>query len=236
MNRSTILTKYLMNTPWDARALGIDTYEIQSVPEREFEHVLHEVSTMSGHFTVRVNPLSSKAVLHEHGFYYCDTLIEPYCTAERLINHDNESVSISREIALEQLIKISNNSFLFGRFHRDFGVDSKLADKRYGLWLQDLLDAGSVFSLRHQGVLAGFFGFDKNRILLHALCEAYRGRGLAKCFWSAACKEMFNNGHDEIVSSISAANTVILNVYAALGFRFRNPVDIYHKKNDGSRG
>jgi len=79
--------------------------------------------------------------------------------------------------------------------------------------------------------LAGFFGYSINKIVLHALSENYRGRGLAKCLWSAACKELFDLGHGEIVSSISVSNVAVLNLYASLGFRFRNPLDVYHLFN-----
>ncbi|MEX0267936.1 GNAT family N-acetyltransferase [Leptolyngbyaceae cyanobacterium UHCC 1019] len=76
--------------------------------------------------------------------------------------------------------------------------------------------------------LAGFWGYSENKIVLHALGSDYRGRGLAKYFWSAACRELFRQGHSELVSSISFSNTPALNLYISLGFRFRNSYDLYH--------
>ena len=36
-------------------------------------------------------------------------------------------------------------------------------------------------------------------------------------------------GHEEVKSSISAANIAVLNLYASLGFSFSKPQDIYHR-------
>jgi len=59
--------------------------------------------------------------------------------------------------------------------------------------------------------------------------ESHRGRGLAKYFWSAVCRHLFAQGQREIRSSISFVNIAVINLYSTLGFRFRKPVDIYHR-------
>jgi len=219
--------KAVIETPWDSRALGIATFEIKSLSEE----VLKEVVKRSGHFTVKVSPLASKKILHDYGFYYCDTLVEPYCALEKFIPSENQEVLISRSAAVDDLVALSRHAFIFGRFHRDFNIEVEHADLRYIMWLKDLYNSGNVFSLMYHDELAGFFGYSANKIVLHALSENYRGRGLAKYLWSAACKELFSFGHHEIMSSISAANVAVLNLYASLGFRFRNPLDVYHLFN-----
>jgi ribosomal protein S18 acetylase RimI-like enzyme len=83
----------------------------------------------------------------------------------------------------------------------------------------------------YRNELAGFLGFAGNRIVLNASSGKYRGKGLGKYLWSAACGELFSHGYGEIVSSISASNMPALNLYASLGFRFRNPLDVYHRLN-----
>ena len=113
--------------------------------------------------------------------------------------------------------------------HRDFNVDKRAADLRYDTWLRELFSQNNVMGLMFGNTLAGFFAISDNRILLHALDPAFRGRGLSKFFWSAACKALFETGHNELVSSVSASNVVVLNVYASLGFKFRRPLDVYHR-------
>lgn len=219
------INESIVRTPWDTKAFGMDTYEIKQVTKEALDCVLHT----PGHFTVKVLPLSSKKLLHEYGFYYCDTLIEPFCSAERFVFFTHESISISKNAALDDLITISHGAFTFGRFHRDFNMDKQRADMRYDLWLRELFQKDMVMGLMFNGRLAGFFAVSDNRILLHALSKEYREKGLSKFFWSAACSAIFKQGHREIVSSVSASHFVVLNLYASLGFRFRKPLDVYHR-------
>jgi len=217
----------IIETPWDSRAFGIKTYEITSLSES----VLKEIQCLQGHFTVRVDPLSSKRILHDYGFYYCDTLIEPYCTPEKFIAFNDPASYVSRSVVLDDLLAVSHGAFIHGRFHRDFNINRDLADLRYDLWLKDLYNSGDVLGLMYQDEIAGFFGLAANKIVLHAVGGKYRGKGLAKYLWSAACGEMFHSGYGEIRSSVSASNVVVLNVYSSLGFRFRNSLDVYHRFN-----
>ena len=218
---------YFVRTPWDARAFGFETYELVDVSDA----ALAAVEQVRGHFTARIDPLASKELLHRHGFYYCDTLIEPHCRADQFRDHVRAAIGLSRHVPFEKVRSFTDNAFLNGRFHRDFHIDPRLADARYGSWLEELCEAKRCMGLLHDGDLAGFLCHDWNRIVLHALQERYRGKGLAKYFWSAACRELFAQGQEELQSSISASNMPVLNLYASLGFRFRNPKDIYHRYN-----
>lgn len=215
----------IVKTPWDAACFGIDTYEIK----RLSVDVLDRALKMPGHFSIKVDPLSSKKLLHDYGFYYCDTLLEPYCTAKRFIPFLDGEISIVRNLHLDDLLKISHGAFEHGRFHRDFNIARWAADLRYDNWLRELFSQNNILGLMSSGVLAGFIGISGNRILLHALSAEFKGKGLSKFFWSAACKTMFEMGHNELMSSISASNTVVLNLYASLGFKFRAPLDVYHR-------
>jgi ribosomal protein S18 acetylase RimI-like enzyme len=214
----------IVDTPWDSKALGIDTYEILDVSES----VLKQALKTPGHYTVKVDPLSSKKLLHEHGFYFCDTLIVPYCTPDVFIFIGHEGASVSRNYDIEELAEIVPGTFSHGRYHRDFNIDSKLADKRYENWLRQLHESNALFALMFEDKVAGFLGYMGNNMALHAIGAGFRGKGLAKYLWSVACKEMFEMGHEEITSSVSTSNTAIMNLYSSLGFIFRDPIDIYH--------
>jgi len=217
---------FLVKTPWDARAFNIDTFEILDSSEEALSSVVN--AGIPGHYTLRVDPLSSKKILHRYGFYYCDTLVEPYCRIEDFVDSKHEGICLSTSLSIGELISISQDAFLYGRFHRDFNIDNSLANLRYDLWLRDLHREQNVFGLMYYRQLVGFFGFSTNKIVLHALDKGYKGKGLAKYFWSAACRELFSSGYSELASSISSANIPALNLYASLGFKFRNPKDIYH--------
>jgi len=210
--------------PWDSAVLGCEACELASAaPE-----ILAQART-AGHYTVRVDPLADKRALHEHGFYYCDTLIEPYCAAGDFKPQPHPAAGASRETALEPLLAICRGAFQQGRFHRDFNVERARADRRYENWLRTLHAAGKVYALTWQEELAGFIAHEGGKLVLHAMGAKHRGRGFARHLWSAVCAELVRQGAPELSSSISAANLAALNLYVALGFRFRTPVDVYHR-------
>ena len=220
------MQKILKETPWDRQVFNFPTYELVNTDEESFA----AIQDVSGHITVKVEPKFPIERLQRHGFYYCDTLINPFCTRDRFTPVLKKEITVEKKLDVARLFEISAKAFTYGRFHRDFNIPRSQADQRYGEWFMRLAAEKKVFSLCFDGELAGFFGYDGNRIALHALGEAFRGKGLAKYFWSVACAELFKEGgHDEIFSSISADNMPVLNLYAALGFRFRNPLLCYHR-------
>jgi hypothetical protein len=211
-------------TPWDTVAFGMPTWELCEYSEA----ALQQAAQTIGHHTLKVDPLSDKRLLHEYGFYYCDTLIEPHCNASRLRTFGQTDATVSRKLDAQQALAICHGAFEYGRFHRDFNLPKAAADLRYDNWLKQLLDAGQVFGLHWQGELAGFIACSDNNLLLHAVAAKYRGRGLAKYWWSAVCAELLASGHENVKSSISAGNLAVFNLYASLGFSFQHPQDIYH--------
>lgn len=217
--------KLIERTPWDCAALGCDAFELKAAtPE-----AMAQMREAPGHYTIKVHPRADKGILHENGFYYCDTLIEPWCSREGLAGATHPDATLSRNPELPDLLPICHGGFTHGRFHRDFRIERAAADRRYDEWLKQLHAAGKVRGLLHRGALAGFVAVEGNKLVLHAIAAQYRGRGLAKHWWTALCNELFAAGHAEVLSSISVTNLAALNLYASLGFRFRNPLDVYHR-------
>lgn len=212
-------------TPWDTAAFGIPTWELLEYSAA----ALQQAAQTAGHHTLKVDPLADKRLLHEYEFYYCDTLIEPYCNAARLRVAQHPDATISKEIETEQVLAICHGAFSHGRFHRDFNLSKAAADLRYDNWLKQLLDAQHVYGLYWQGVFAGFIGYSGNSLVLHALAEKYRGKGLSKYWWSAVCSELLENGNEKVKSSISVSNLAVLKLYASLDFSFNNSQDVYHR-------
>jgi GNAT superfamily N-acetyltransferase len=209
---------------WDVRSLGIPCYELSDISAEGLQSV-----RLPGHYTVKINPLADKSLLHEHGFYYCDTLMEPYCRPGMFTPVFNPAVTRLKPCDLGDLLDLSRGAYRHGRFHRDFNIPDTLADLRYDNWIRDLHGAGTYFGLCYDGELAAYFGVNRSKVVLHAVAEKYRGRGLARFLWSTGYCSLFDEGYDEVTSSVSASNSAVLNLYASLGFRFRNPVDVYHR-------
>lgn len=215
----------IKTTPWDEAIFGMPTWELLEYSETSLQQAAHTL----GHQTIKVDPLANKQLLYEHGFYYCDTLIVPSCKAGRLRAVHHPDATISKSIDAEYVLEIFHGLFMHGRFHRDFNLPKIASDLRYNNWLKQLLETQQVYGLYWQGILAGFIGYNGNNLVLHAIAEGYRGKGLAKYWWSAVSTELLANGQDEIKSSISAANLAVLNLYASLGFSFSSSQDIYHR-------
>jgi len=211
-------------TPWDTAVFGISTWELVEYSAAALQQATQTV----GHHTIKVDPLADKRLLYEYGFYYCDTLIEPHCNADRLRVTHHSDASISKENDTEQLLAQCHGAFTHGRFHRDFNLPKAASNLRYDNWLRQLIEVQQVYGLYWQGVLAGFIGYSGNNLVLHALAESYRGKGLSKYWWSAVCSELLTNEHKQVKSSISATNLAVVNLYVSLGFSFNNPQDIYH--------
>jgi len=216
--------KLINRISWDSAALGCDAFELANAGAEALGQV-----AAPGHYTVRVEPTSPKEALHRSGFYYCDTLIEPYCAAGHLKLHHHPAAGFDRRPQLGSLLEMCRDAFRHDRFHRDFNVERRHADLRYENWLKTLHAANQVYGLAWEGGSAGFIAREGGKLVLHALDAAHRGRGLAKHLWSCVCAELVRDGAGEISSSISVSNTPALNLYASLGFRFRNPSDLYHR-------
>lgn len=222
------MTKQIIReTPWDKPALGMDTYELLELSEE----AMQKSEELAGHFTIKVDPLDSKKLLHEYGFYYTDTLITPTCTKEQFNPYSDEKAHITKEVSREDIIGVSRGAYRHGRFHRDFMLDKKSADLRYDRWLGQLYDEGNVWGLIYEGELAGFFAYSDNQVLLQAFKPEFQGRGLSKYFWSPAVDLLFEQGYTKVATSISAANLAMLNLVVSLGFRFTDAVDVYQKLN-----
>jgi ribosomal protein S18 acetylase RimI-like enzyme len=204
---------------------GLPCYEIGEYSEA----ALAAACATPGHHSIKVDPLADKSPLQHYGFYYTDTLLVPVCTAAQLIEHANPQVGIDPDVTLQGVLPMCRKSFLHGRFHRDFNLSSEAADKRYMKWLEQLHAQGKVIGLLFENELAGFIAHQDGALVLHALGEGFRGRGLAKFLWSATCRHLFAAGETELSSSVSAANLAVVNLYASLGFRFRYAVDTYHR-------
>lgn len=219
------MPEYLRPSPWDTSVFGLPCDEISEYSEA----ALTEACATPGHHSIKVEPLADKALLQRYGFYYTDTLLTPCCTPGQLHAFEHPGVVLDTGVGLQAVNRICRTAFAHGRFHRDFNLPHAAADRRYVQWLEQLHAQGAVIGLLFEGELAGFIAHQGGALVLHALGEDFRGRGLAKYLWTAACRHLFATGAAELTSSVSAANLAVVNLYSSLGFRFTSAVDVYHR-------
>lgn len=216
---------YLRPTPWDKRNFHIDTYEVTSLTEE----ALNETDQYDGHYTIKVDPMANTELLFKHGFYYMDTMIEPVCQKKDLQLIEQEGTSISKNYVTEDVYAIAEEVFEISRFHRDFHIPSFMADLRYMNWVRDLQEKDLIIALYDHGELAGFYGYEDDKVLLLGIKETFRGKGLTKAFTSKCCQAQFELGYEQLKTSISAANLASLNLFISLGFKLKRTTDVYHK-------
>lgn len=221
------MTSNLKPTPWDKRTFKIDTYELTSSSIT----ALKETNKLNGHFTLKVDPLINPKTIINSGFYYMDSLIEPVCKKDNLKIFEDDKIRLSQNYDKQDILEIAKNNFIHGRFHRDFNVPNSLADKRYMRWIEDLMIEKKLYALLYDGELAGFYGFNQDKVLLLGIKKEFQGKGLAKPFTSMGCKKQFEQGYLALYTSISAANVTSLNLFSSLGFKFKRTLDVYHKLN-----
>ncbi|CAH2716749.1 hypothetical protein BACCIP111895_03937 [Neobacillus rhizosphaerae] len=217
--------------PWDSKTFGIKCYDIVSYNEE----VLKQTDDKEGHFTIKVNPLSDKSLLQRYGFYYVDTLIQPNCEKDNFksFKFEKDTLRIDTnhvDYDLELFTDMFDGLFRHGRFHRDFNINNDDADKRYMSWFKQIFDEGVIHVCLYEDNAVGFMAYKGNDLLLTGLDKSVKGKGLAKYFWSESCKVILNN-YGSFITSVSATNLAALNLYNSLGFKFNNPIDVYHKFN-----
>lgn len=213
--------------PWDTAALGINCYELSHVNNAFLSNELKK----GGHFTVKIHPLANKEILLNNGFYYVDTLLTPSCSITNFKSHHQSNIDLIENINLATVKRIAAGSFSYGRFHRDHKIPYEKAELRYENWIKSLHDENQILGISVMGEVGGFIAYNDNTLVLHAICENIRGRGLSKYMWTKVCEFLFRNGRTELHSSISATNLPILNLYTRLGFKITNAVDVYHCLN-----
>ncbi|GLO67083.1 GNAT family N-acetyltransferase [Oceanobacillus kimchii] len=223
-----MIKSYLEPTPWDQRNFPVETYQLSEYSEA----ALRETDQVKGHFTVKVGVFENTKLLHDYGFYYADTLIAPFCKKDRFLFERAKEASFTENFDKDEILNIAEEAFQGGRYHRDFNIPNNMADKRYRNWVKDLINQRLILAYKQNGEIAGFFAYKDDQILLLAMHEDYRGKGMATAFAGACVKEQFvRTGHTELKTSISPSNPASLNVFLGLGFRLGPAIDVYHKLN-----
>lgn len=217
--------EYIQETTYNKRSLHIDTFEVLSADEA----ALQETEKTNGHYTLKISPFEGTEKINQHGFYYADTLLEPVCKKKNFQPVFHEDIALTQTYQEEEILNIASYAFQGGRFHRDFHIPSPLADLRYRYWVGDLMEKNLIYALYYKGELAGFYGYEDNKVLLLGIKKEFQRSGLGKLFASYGCKTQFDMGYEQLYTSISASNAASLNLFYALGFRLTTALDVYHK-------
>ena len=133
--------------------------------------------------------------------------------------------------------RIAATAFRFGRYHTDAAFPRELADLRYRVWIRNVLESpgpGSrVFVLGPKGLVNGFFHVEIRDarladLRLGAVDVALESGIAGFSLYAGTLQKLKEEGVEQVTASVSAGNTAVMNLYAALGFRFSRPEAVYH--------
>lgn len=135
----------------------------------------------------------------------------------------------------ERIREIANSAFDFGRYHADARFPRALADLRYREWVGRALaepSAGTRMIVvgppeRASGFLHAEVEGGRADIRLAAVAREQGGIAGPELF-RGALRLLAEEGTGQATARVSAGNTPVLNVYAALGFRFHDPDIVLH--------
>jgi hypothetical protein len=131
---------------------------------------------------------------------------------------------------------IAAESFSHGRYHADPRFPRHLADRRYSQWVRNTLcnpsEIDRMYVLEKGCSVAGFYHVtiegEVSDLRLAALAPDMTGTMLGVELYAAMLHELRRQKIRRVVTSISAVNCNVVNLYAMLGFRFGRPEFVYH--------
>lgn len=152
------------------------------------------------------------------------------------------TVRLAEHADHDALEKIAATSFHHGRYHADPWFPRELADRRYLRWLQGALSdpaAGThVYVVGPCGNAKGFLHTevaDSVADLRLGAVDPDANPGTAGfSLYLGAMHALAAIGVRSVVARVSATNTAVMNLYAALGFRFSDPEVVLHWHRDPS--
>jgi len=136
----------------------------------------------------------------------------------------------------DSIQEIAGQAFRHGRFHADPAFPRELADLRYRRWMANAL-AGTdpiqrVYVMGEPGRVTGFYHFTVEEatsdLRLAAVAPEMQRTGLGFDLYLGLLHVLKSLGIRRVVSSISSANTAVMNLYSMLGFHFLQPEAAYH--------
>jgi hypothetical protein len=211
--------------------------------ERQYGKVFVQVRLGKMHY-------SALPIIQRQGFYFVETALVPYTVLkkntilDKFINYQAEFIPSrfqledlsltlldKRDEKQREVVKgIAAESFSDDRFHVDPQCSEAMANRRFSFWVDDLFaDTDVVFHLLTYGsVCIGFLARKAENLILAGFAKKHVGSGLGEFLWLSVLQALQSQGFNQSHTMISANNTSVLNLYARLGFKFKDPSVTLH--------
>jgi len=256
---SDLTPALLVETPWEERNLGVKSFLLnaeclstlsQQQLDKAFADLKHRYRQFFVFCRLSNARLDLVPCLQGCGFYLVEGAVCPVIQLDksskiqefssrpdhfipaRFKDHDIQFSTLGGENERQDkiLMAIARESFSSDRFHMDYRCPKKTANRRFELWIRDLLNNGRVTFdiIRVNEEIAGFMAREGNHLLIAGLSRKYGRAGLGDFLWLGSLRKMQEHGLRYAETLVSINNIPSLNLHARLGFKFRNPQYSFH--------
>lgn len=244
---SDVLNLEARRIPWDSELLGYPVAEIVSMklgsigePQGYFEQFNNWILEFGyGMISCRLSHerLSEAALLECNKFRFIETVLHPFIPnlQERIIGDHDVVVCLADAKDLASIGIIASSAFSYERFHVDPCLNIDIGNARYRRWVENSPrgNAQKLLKATLDGKIIGFFLVEYRNELVYwhltALDPELKGKGLGTRVWAAMMAQHKDDGFQHILTTISARNVPVLNLYSKLNFRFRPPEMTFHR-------
>jgi len=180
--------------------------------------------------------LSESALLERNNFRFIEMVLHPTILNLQEIHIEDQCLLISPidEVDKPLISGIATKAFSYERFHVDPYLNPNIGNTRYRQWVENSKssDTQQLLKATLDGKIIGFFlvEYRDNLVYWHltAISPEYQGRGLGARVWFSMMAQHKRDGFQKILTTISARNTPVLNLYSKLNFRFNPPEMTFH--------
>ncbi|HTX59270.1 MAG TPA: hypothetical protein VMH02_06280, partial [Verrucomicrobiae bacterium] len=185
---------------------------------------------------------AANALLQRLGFTFVELSLETYFVPKGELARPAAALRQAEEIDWPGIERIAGSAFRHGRYHADPGFPSELADRRYIRWMRNARAATShgathgdiVYVLGEAGAPRAFFHVALREdgvgdLRLGAVDPQASNGMLGVALYRGVIAALRELGARSFVTRLSASNTAVLNLFASMGFLFRDPTCIYNR-------
>lgn len=232
---------------WDTEIFGFPVAQIQKLEIIDLLSTAEEYQKFQQWLDVNRIRIASCRLPHDRlqesmfleskGFRFIEMVLHP--KIEKLqsvdIAQDNLIITPALESDLPVMQSIAERAFGHERYHIDPRLDPRLGDLRYGQWVKNSLNHSQqrllkVIDSKHIVALFIVELREHKSVCWHltAISPQWQGRGYGQRVWQAMLRHHQVEGQDCVMTTISARNVAVLNLYAKLNFRFLPPEMTFH--------
>ena len=181
--------------------------------------------------------LRESMFLEANGFCFIEMVLHPTLDNLQSLDIPQDDLPLRSRMSsdLPLLEDIAERAFRHERYHVDPRLNARLGDLRYCRWVRSSLGhpVQRLLKITDGERLVALFlveSRDGRSAYWHltAVSPTWQGRGYGYRVWRSMLRYHQSEGCEGLMTTISARNVAVLNLYAKLGFRFRPPEMTFH--------